>query len=52
VNGAGGNFRIAGDYLYRTHQSFQFDKGVWGILRVNAVPPPPPTCKLCPVLVQ
>jgi len=51
VNGAGGNFRITGDYLYRTHQSFQFDKGVWGILRVNPVPqilPPPPV----PVLLQ
>src|SRR5262249_17779094 len=42
--GAGGTFRIAGDYLYRTHQSFQFDKGVWGILRgqlpPNIVPAP------------
>ncbi|HSM86919.1 MAG TPA: multicopper oxidase domain-containing protein [Candidatus Limnocylindrales bacterium] len=34
--GAGGTFKITGDYLYRTHQSFQFDKGVWGILRVQA----------------
>ncbi len=34
--GAGGTFKITGDYLYRTHQSFQFDKGVWGILRVRA----------------
>jgi hypothetical protein len=33
--GAGGTFRITGDYLYRTHQSFQFDKGLWGILRVQ-----------------
>jgi manganese oxidase len=33
--GAGGTFRVTGDYLYRTHQSFQFDKGVWGILRVQ-----------------
>ena len=36
--GAGGTFKISGDFLYRTHQSFQFDKGVWGILRVQ--PPP------------
>jgi hypothetical protein len=35
--GAGGTFHIPGDYLYRTHQSFQFDKGVWGILRVAPV---------------
>jgi len=33
--GAGGTFNIAGDYLFRTHQSFTFDKGVWGILRVQ-----------------
>jgi len=33
--GAGGTFKIAGDYLFRTHQSFTFDKGVWGILRVQ-----------------
>jgi len=33
--GAGGTFHISGDYLYRTHQSFQFDKGVWGIMRVQ-----------------
>ena len=35
INGAGGAFRVLGDYLYRTHQSFQFDKGVWGIFRVT-----------------
>jgi hypothetical protein len=47
--GAGGTFKVAGDYLYRTHQSFQFDKGVWGILRVNAVAPvPPPSLGLLP----
>ncbi|HXO37637.1 MAG TPA: hypothetical protein VN872_03315, partial [Candidatus Acidoferrum sp.] len=42
--GAGGTFKIAGDYLYRTHTSFTFDRGVWGLLRVQ--PPsklPPPT---------
>jgi hypothetical protein len=33
--GAGGTFKIAGDYLFRTHQSFTFDKGIWGILRVQ-----------------
>jgi hypothetical protein len=33
--GAGGTFKIAGDYLYRTHQDSQFDKGVWGLLRVR-----------------
>ncbi|MBZ5520867.1 MAG: multicopper oxidase domain-containing protein [Acidobacteriia bacterium] len=43
VNGAGGNFKVTGDYLYRTHQSFQFDKGVWGILRVKPVPQVLPT---------
>jgi manganese oxidase len=35
VNGAGGNFKIPGDYLYRTHQNFQFDRGLWGLLRVT-----------------
>jgi manganese oxidase len=35
INGAGGNFKITGDYLYRTHQSFRFDGGLWGILRVT-----------------
>ncbi len=33
-NGAGGRFKITGDYLYRTFQSFQFDNGLWGIFRV------------------
>lgn len=33
-NGAGGAFGVYGDYLYRTFQSFQFDNGMWGILRV------------------
>ena len=43
--GAGGTFKIPGDYLYRTHQSFQLDRGLWGILRVSpivVVPPPSP----------
>ena len=35
MNGAGGKFAVPGDYLYRTFQSFQFDGGIWGILRVT-----------------
>jgi hypothetical protein len=35
VNGAGGKFRIAGDYLYRTFASFQFMDGLWGLFRVT-----------------
>jgi hypothetical protein len=35
LNGAGGKFRVTGDYLYRTFQSFQFDGGMWGIFRVT-----------------
>ena len=31
---AGGKFRIAGDYLYRSWMANQFDSGVWGIFRV------------------
>jgi len=34
VNGAGGARRIAGDYLFRTQESFMFDGGIWGIFRV------------------
>jgi hypothetical protein len=41
VNGAGGKFRISGDYLYRTFASFGFDNGLWGIFRVVGVRPPP-----------
>ncbi|MGZ5442546.1 MAG: copper oxidase [Thermoanaerobaculia bacterium] len=33
-NGAGGAFRVPGDYLFRTQQSFMLDGGLWGILRV------------------
>ncbi|HEV2147582.1 MAG TPA: hypothetical protein VGR37_09295 [Longimicrobiaceae bacterium] len=33
-NGAGGKFGIVGDYLYRDQPSFQFDGGLWGIVRV------------------
>ncbi len=34
-NGAGGKFKVKGDYLYRTQQSFQFDAGIWGLFRVT-----------------
>jgi hypothetical protein len=34
-NGAGGAFRITGDYLYRDQTSFTFDGGLWGIFRVT-----------------
>jgi manganese oxidase len=33
-NGAGGAFRVSGDYLYRDQSSFTFDGGLWGIFRV------------------
>jgi hypothetical protein len=33
--GAGGAFRIVGDYLYRDQASFGFDGGLWGIFRVT-----------------
>lgn len=35
VNRAGGARRVAGDYLYRTQESFMFDGGIWGIFRVT-----------------
>ena len=31
---AGGSFRVAGDYLLRTQESYQFTDGLWGIFRV------------------
>jgi hypothetical protein len=34
-HGAGGAFRVTGDYLWRDFQSFQFDGGLWGIFRVK-----------------
>jgi hypothetical protein len=34
-NGAGGKFRVTGDYLYRDMASFQFDAGLWGLFRVT-----------------
>ena len=46
-HGAGGIFRVPGDYLYRTFQSFHFDGGIWGIFRVT--PSPPPSNCPCPV---
>jgi manganese oxidase len=39
-NGAGGKFRVQGDYLYRTFNSFGFDGGLWGIFRVKNEPLP------------
>jgi hypothetical protein len=38
-NGAGGKFGVEGDYLWRDFQSFQFDGGLWGLLRVTPVTP-------------
>jgi hypothetical protein len=35
IESAGGAFRVQGDYLYRTFQSFQFDGGMWGLFRVE-----------------
>jgi hypothetical protein len=34
-NGAGGSFRVAGEYVYRTQESFLFDGGLWGIFKVT-----------------
>ena len=33
-NGAGGKFRINGDYLFRDQVGIGLDNGLWGILRV------------------
>jgi hypothetical protein len=33
-DGAGGRFRITGDYLYRDYPGPRFDAGIWGILRI------------------
>jgi len=33
--GVGGRFKVKGDYLFRTFQSFHFDGGIWGIIRPN-----------------
>ncbi|HEX8456586.1 MAG TPA: hypothetical protein VF656_04625 [Pyrinomonadaceae bacterium] len=32
---SGGTFKVTGDYLFRTFQSFQFDGGIWGLFRVS-----------------
>jgi hypothetical protein len=34
-NGAGGKFRVTGDYLYRDYVPWYFDNGLWGIFRVT-----------------
>ncbi|MBV9493704.1 MAG: copper oxidase [Acidobacteria bacterium] len=34
-HGAGSLFKVGGDYLFRTQQSFGVDGGLWGILRVS-----------------
>ncbi|HKV33415.1 MAG TPA: hypothetical protein VJP89_03825 [Pyrinomonadaceae bacterium] len=47
-NGAGGLFHVRGDFLYRTFQSFHFDGGIWGIVRVTNLSPQPPGCGPCP----
>jgi hypothetical protein len=46
--GAGGRFRVPGDFLYRTFQSFHFDGGIWGLFRVSPSAPPPSGCQPCP----
>ena len=35
VDGAGGTFRIGGDYFYRSYPGARLDAGMWGVLRVN-----------------
>nr|WP_143341692.1 hypothetical protein [Crenothrix polyspora] len=35
LSSAGGVFQAPGDYLFRDQSSFQFDGGLWGILRVQ-----------------
>ena len=34
-HGAGGEFSIKGDYLYRDNASFMLDAGIWGLFRVT-----------------
>jgi hypothetical protein len=36
IRSAGGEFKVVGDYLYRTFQSFHFDGGMWGLFRVGS----------------
>ena len=35
-NGAGGKYRVPGEYLYRNQPSFLFDGGMWGLIKVNS----------------
>ena len=35
LQSAGGVFKVPGDYLIRTQESFQFTDGLWGIFRVQ-----------------
>jgi len=39
-HGAGGVYRVPGDYLFRDQAAFGFDFGIWGILRVLAAGTP------------
>jgi manganese oxidase len=32
---AGGEFKVPGDYLFRVQEQFQFQGGIWGLLRVK-----------------
>jgi manganese oxidase len=42
IESAGGVFKIAGDYMYRTHEGFTSGGGMWGLMRVVD----PKDCKL------
>ena len=45
-NGAGGKFRVLGDYLWRDQTSHLFDGGIWGLFRIvpqGSIPYPPTT---------
>jgi hypothetical protein len=33
-DGAGGKFKITGDYLYRDYPGPRLDAGIWGLLRI------------------
>jgi manganese oxidase len=35
THGAGGLFKVEGDYLYRSQMSGSYDQGMWGIFRVG-----------------
>jgi hypothetical protein len=41
-NGAGGQFKVPGDYLYRDYVPWMFFHGTWGIFRVGQTPTPYP----------